>query len=66
MIVRYLTDKVGGDYSKLVAQAATGVLGLKVATIYNNSTTPFVAFQPLVFKKGEAEFQYGIIVNFET
>jgi hypothetical protein len=66
MVVRFLTDKVGGDYIKLVAQTATGVLGLKVATIYNNSTTPFVAFQPLFFKKGEAEFQYGMIVNFET
>ena len=57
---------MGDDYIKLIAQAATGVLGLKVATIYNNSTNPFVAFQPLVFKKGEAEFQYGMIVNFET
>ena len=66
MIVRSLNDKVGDDYTKLIAQAATGVLGLKVATIYNNSTTLFVAFQPLVFKKGEAEFQYGMIVNFET
>jgi hypothetical protein len=25
-------------------------LGLKVATVYNNSTTPFVAFQPLMLK----------------
>ena len=57
---------MGGDYIKLVAQAATGVLGLKVATVYNYNTTPFVAFQPLAFKKGEDEFQYGLIVNFET
>jgi hypothetical protein len=57
---------VGGDYIKLVAQTAAGVLGLKVATIYNNSTTPFVAFQPLMLKKGETEYQYGLIVNFET
>lgn len=53
LIVRSLNDRVGGDYIKLVAQAATGVLGLKVATVYNNSTTPFVAFQPLILKKGE-------------
>ena len=57
---------MGGDYIKLVAQTAAGVLGLKVATIYNNSTTPFVAFQPLMLKKGETEYQYGLIVNFES
>jgi hypothetical protein len=59
-----MNEKYNGNYLIEYAEKATGAQGLKVATIYNKKDYTLLKTDPLIFKKGNNDVQFGFIISF--